>query len=536
MKNNQKFQNIEFKDFSGGINNERSSQDILENELVNAENLFINEKNQLQVRYGCSLVNATPVTFDAPIKSIFGFSFGAVDSDSLLLTSANKVYREDDEDVFTDITSSNVFPNGQYWSWCQYRNLVIGCNGSGSNSGYTNPVKYDGDTLSQLLDGEENAPGATYCCVFAERVFLVSSDNPSLVYYSKLGDPEDFSENGGSFEVGLNDGDYITGIYVYRNAVFIFKRRRIYVLNPGKPNTNDDLWSIDLFNDKIGCVSHFAIQAVLDDVIFLSDYGWASLKASEVVADYRLALLSRKVPDLKKYIKRINSISKPYSVINSNDSEVWLSVPNVSSGLKNGVVYVLSFRRINEGIIGFTKFNGLPIGYSYVEVSKNGNKRVYIGRENSLYFYDNKKFNDNGSTYTIKFLSKAYDFESKHNRKTFESLSLILDNLTQSTTFSVDTFYYRLDESNTLKETFTVTFTETSSGSIWGETTPAIGTWAELTNTKIIFNRKLVKPEVGNTGITIQFGLEDTTLNQAFIINSIATFVYLENSQELGNS
>lgn len=536
MKSNGKYENKEFIDFSGGINTEKSAQEIADNECVNLENLFLNKTNQLQVRYGVSKVNETPSSFTAPIKSIVNFSFGAVDSDSLLLTSGNKVYREDDTDVFTDITSSNILPNDSYWSWCQYKNLVIGCNGSGSNSGFTNPVKYDGETLSQLKDGENNAPGASYCIVFNERVWLVSADSPSLIYYSKLGDPEDYLENGGQIEVGLNDGDFITGIYVYRNSLFIFKRRKTYILTTGTPNTDPDQWSVRIYNDELGCISHFSIKAVLDDVVFLSNFGLASLQAAEIVGDYRAALLSRKVKELDQYIRKISNLSKPYAVIHSNESEYWLAVPTNESSLRNGVVFVMGFKRISEGIITFSKFNGLCVGYCYSEVSKNGVSKVYIGSENNLYIYDNKVLNDNGSSFTIKFQSKAFNFGTKHNRKDFDSISLILDNLTKSTSFSLDTFAYRFDETTTLQENYVVAFTETTSGSIWGETTPSIGTWANISNNKIIFNRKLCNPTIGKKGLSIQFLLEDNTLNQSFIINSISTFVTDETSREVGNS
>lgn len=539
MKTNKKFTNLEISDFSGGINTEKVATDIEDNQCVDIQNLFFTKSNDLEFRYGVEKINATPSAFDGRITSIFPSTFGSIITPIVLITTASKVYRESEDDTYIDLTGSVKLPNDVFWSFRQFDDLVIGCNGAINNSGTSNPICWDGKTtvIRQLLDGTDNAPSAKFCEVYNNRLWLVSSQSPNLIYYSKLGDPEDFTENGGSIEINKDDGDYITGLYAHKGFLFIFKRRKIYRLIPGTPNTDPDQWSIEVFTSNVGCVSNWTIQAILDDLVFLSDNGIISLQAAETTGQFTSVILSRNVPKLITNISSINDYNKFASVVNQENAEYWVSVPSETSGLDNGIVFVLDYKRINDGLIRWTSFNGLTIGSAYASVLKQGKFVIYIGHKNgNLYKYGKSTIkSDDGTLITNKIITKEYNFNSKINRKEIESYGLNILNKTKGTTAFSIAVSYSFDNSTSLVNSETITYTETLAGSVWDEVTPAIGTWASLTNSRINFTRK-VCPNFGRRFNTIQFTITSSTINQSGVIQNLALFLSMITARSISNA
>lgn len=528
MKSNQRFQSIEITDFSGGINKELFRTDIEDNQCQDILNFYFDNNNNLLTRPGCSKINTSPSSFSNRITTIFPALFGSIVNPIVLITTGSKVYRETDENTFIDISGSLKFPKDVFWSFKQFDDLVIGCNSALSGSGNTNPIKWDGQTatVEQLKDGTANAPSAKFCEVYNNRLWLVSSQSPNLIYYSKLGNPENFTESGGQIDINKDDGDQITGIYAHRSFLFIFKRRSIFRLVPGTPNTDPDQWSIEEFASNVGCVSNWTIQGILDDLVFLSDNGVVSLQAADTVSEFRQQTLSRVVPDLVKYIASVGDFNKFASVVNQDNSEYWISVPSFGTGSINGVVYVLDYKQIGQSKIRWTRFNGLTIGSSYASIIREGKFKIYIGsQDGNIYKYgDLSVKNDNGSSITNAIQTKAFNFGTKINRKTVESYSVTLANLTKgSTAFSIGCSY-KFDNKNTLVKNDTISYTETLTGSVWGETTPSIGTWSILSNSDIYFTNK-VTPDFGNKFIELEFTFSNTTINQHFILRGMSLFL-----------
>lgn len=537
MPQNNEYTPNENSDFSGGINTSKPPTDIADNECADILNHQFDKSNGLVTRFGVSKVNATPSNFNSRITSIFGCCFGSATSATILLTSGSKVYIETIEDTFTDVTGSATLPNDTFWSWKQFNDLAIGCNGMLSNSGYTNPVAFDGvGNIRQLKDGDKNAPGAKYCAVWNNRLFLVNTDNPNLVYYSKLGDPENFTADGGIITVDRGDGDYITGLYATKLTLFIFKRTKIYRIVTGNPNTDDQQWSVDIFTDKTGGVSNYTIQSFLDDAIFLSNDGVINLQASIVQGDFKSDFISRNVPELTNNIKRLSNCNQFASVINTENSEYWVALPSDTSGSKNGVVWILDYKRVKEGVLRWSKFDGLVVGVSYALIPKDGINKVYIGSDDgNLYYYDVESTNDNTVTFTKRIITKSFNFGTKLTRKKCESFGVNVINKTQLTTDFRLSITYEFDNDPTLTNTLTMTKTESLSGSVWGETTPSIGTWANLTNSYLSFISKM-SSDIGKCFNSVRFIIEDTTLDKAYIVENVGLWLKLITARRSDNT
>lgn len=533
-QNDYKYQPSETSDFSGGINTSQPDTDIDNNQCVEILNHYFDKSNNLVTRFGCTKVNNSPSNFGNRITSLFGYAFGSVVTPAIILTSGSSVYSESLEDTFTDITGSAILPNDTFWHWKQFTDLVIGCNGSLSNSGYLNPVAWDGTgNIRQLKDGDNNAPSAKYAEVWNSRLFLVNADNPNLVYYSKLGDPENFTNGGGILSVDDGDGDGITGIFATKLNLFIFKRKCVYQLITGQVKTDDTQWSLDKYSKNTGCISQFTIQSFLDDALFLSDDGVIALSASIIEGKFESSFVSRFVPELTENIERIGVYNQFASVLNTSNSEYWLALPSKTSGSKNGVVWIFDYKEVKKGLIRWTKFDGLPVGVCYANISRDGKDRVYIGSDDgNLYYYDKEVKNDNGSSFTKTVVTKAFNYGTKVSRKELESIIINITNLTTASNDFSLTFSYNFDDDPLLTQSFTITKTEIISGSVWGETSPSIGTWALMSSSNLCANFRAFS-QIGKRFNSIQFTITDSTLDRAYALDNIGLFLALITSRRV---
>ena len=102
------------------------------------------------------------------------------------------------------------------------------------------------------------------------RLFVAGdTDNPSRLYYSAGGTQiDDFStgNGGGWVDVSKNDGDSISAIFFYQNAVIVWKRHSIWKFS----FTAAGLPQLELITNEYGCESYRTVKMVNNAVWFLA--------------------------------------------------------------------------------------------------------------------------------------------------------------------------------------------------------------------------------------------------------------------------
>ena len=468
--------------FAGGINTALPSELVADNEAVDILNFEFADDDHLRTRAGAQLWQLSPdgdITdqFPGRITSIhyyendFGEIFVLVTSGKKLFASSN--FNPEMNDITSTINLSLL--QDTLWQWRNWQGLAIGVNRSILD---TNPVQFDGITAAQL----PNAPKAKYLEIWNERLWLVSAENPNTIYGSGLGNPSDWTVDGADdaviLDVGKNDGDKITGIYAFRGSLYVFKRTKIYIisaLNGSIPTDVGNLF-VDIYATNIGCISPYSIQAVLDDVLFLSDSGVASL-VSAPLGELKTALVSQKVKELKSILKTSQEVP---SLVIEHANQYWLLVPSNQSPRGTAEVYVLDVRRIQEQIIRWVRFEGPVAGTAACNIYVNGTRSVLIaGEDRKLYqyfpqlvfragkwdagtwdvsFWDDENnshaFYDGQEVNVVKqrILTKTYDFNSPFVYKLFHRLgvnvSLISDDVLLKLVYHFDKNLLRGDEYN----------------------------------------------------------------------------------------
>lgn len=150
--------------------------------------------------------------------------------------------------------------------------------------------KYDGSTET-LLNGTDAPTAPKYAAEHLGRLVLAPGSITSSFIMSAPSNDEDFTAAGGALEI--NVGDEITGLYTFREELYIFCRNSIYKLTG---YTSSD-FKIQRVTTSIGCISHDTIKEVGGDLLFLSTDGIRPISATDRVGDIELASLSYPIQD-----------------------------------------------------------------------------------------------------------------------------------------------------------------------------------------------------------------------------------------------
>lgn len=374
-------------------------------------------------------------------------------ADEIITTEGTNILRHSGSGVLESVKGTLTIPNGNYWEWSVLDGVLFGVNG-GDPATYNNPVYWDGETaafqsLTDFPSAETNPP--KHIAVWNSRLFILAG---STLYYSKLGDGTNFSDTlAGSIEIYPDDGDVTTGLVVHRSILFIFKKKHIYRILPGVPNTADAKWSVERVTSHTGALSGHSVQSLLNDLIFLGPAGINSLQAAEEIGDFRSALLSEKIAELREL--PLDAGTFP-SVVHKAKSQYWISVDEDRDGTLDAV-WVLDYKRLAQGQARWTKWDGGIIGNAYALVEQDGRHRIFIGNSNGLFRLklasDASPYNDAGAAYTARFKTKKFDMGMPLNRKELNRWAGIFEKLTSNLTLTVKLYW---DDSGTAAHTWTL--------------------------------------------------------------------------------
>lgn len=419
--------------FFGGMNTAVKRRDIADNELFNISNFEFDDSNDLVCRNGWITDGTGRSNL---ITSVYVFNtetafIGILHTFGTSLWSRPLVLGSE-----TDLSAGlpGGIPSGTRWYWKQLANTAVGVMGGPT-------VKVVGGapgTASALAA----APDGKYIEEWRSRLFIVHNANPNRVQCSDLGSATAWNTDGLTnaahgivFDVAPGDGDVITALFAFKERLFIFKRRRIYVLRAvAIPETDPNNWELVEYSKILGCVNQTTVREVFDDVVYLSEAGLCSLAATEMTADFASALVSQKI----QIIQRLNQNATEMDIFGFtliDKSQYWLAL-QTGAGDPNGQnMYVVDYKKIREGVpLRWVRFTGLVptamdayrVGQSkivYVFGRNGGGSNNRIGQyiANTTPAARTYKDVDNGNNITISynFLTKTYDLGYPHLRKLF---------------------------------------------------------------------------------------------------------------------
>jgi len=492
-------------------------------DLVNVE---LDIDGNLTTRTG-ALAFIQPST-TSRITSIFRaqYSNGTV---LILFTAGTKLFKcNEDGSSITDITGALTLPSNTFWQWAMFGDLAIGVNKATSGD---NPVKVNNAGTAAALGG--SPPKAKYVRVWNSRLWLSGTgSSANTLTASVVNSPENWTidttdTSAISLPVDPNDGDFITGLEVFRGSLFVFKRRKINVVSPiGSPATIPGNLRVDVFTKNLGCISAYSIQPVLDDVVFLAEAGVCSLSQSEY-GELKSAILSQNIAELSILKKTSALIEEIPAVVLDDMNQYWISIPSTVSPRGINETYVLDYQRIKEGLIRWVRFNGLICGTAFGEKLDGNYKTYLIGAytvasvNTKIYKYTPtdpaKTFADDNTAYVKLIKTKSYVGSSSLIRHLWLRFGMSLNLISEILTLVVNYFYnnnVNVDGGYGFNFVFTGAAPPLYGTAIYG--TAHYGSAADFFREEIIWER-FQKNENGRKARIVSFEISSSQKNEGFV-------------------
>lgn len=508
-------------DWSGGINTSVQPTEIADNEAQDILNFEFDDSGNLSSRTGPTQLMSN--TFASRITSLHYFTAESGEVGILFTTGTDLYIVETDGTGITSLTGALTLPSDTFWQWETFNGIAIGVNKATSG---TNPVKVTTSAVASALGG--SPPKAKYVKVWNSRLWLVGASEPNTLYGSALGNPEDWTTAGDAgkvtIEIDIDDGDQIMGLWPTREALYVFKRQKIYRVVPintaAAPTLASNL-KVELFAKNIGCVSAYSIQSTLDDVLFLSESGVASLRLAQAAEDFRTSLFSRKIAELARTPKTTEEIP----AFNLSDATQYiLSIPASISLTTAKQAFVLDYSQITEQGERWTRFDGLMAGTAYTSFLGASGKVYVIGAQNAAGTYQVFKyiprseaqgFSDNGTAYTKKLVTKAYAANAPLLRKHWTKWGLSFDLLTTPVSVSVQ---YYFDGVITKGGSYSFNLSGSSGSALWDVGLWDVALWDASVITPQDVVRKLLSNSSGQRSQNITFIVTNAQDAQGIVI------------------
>lgn len=225
---------LRFFDFSGGLNTSAATTSLGINEAIDLQNInLLSSQNQqkcgFQKRQGNSVFNSSAMVGSSTAISGLGYFRLSTGSDFLMAIAGTKIFSSSSlSGTMADVSGSVTITGGQnnIWTHSVMNDLSIFVGGAPDA-----PIKYSGSGNAAVLGG--SPVSANFGIVANNRFFLGNtSANPSRIYWSILGNPQDWSSSGsGSQDVQTNDGDQLIGAsQLGVDHLLLFKQNSIHDL------------------------------------------------------------------------------------------------------------------------------------------------------------------------------------------------------------------------------------------------------------------------------------------------------------------
>jgi hypothetical protein len=268
---------------------------------------------------------------------------------------------------------------------------------------------------------------------FTNRLFAVGTgEQRNTLYASDILDPEIWKTTN-SIIVGGDDGEDIIAIQpFYGFQIIVFKRNKIYLVDvtPSTTVTSGTSvlsltnsaaeWSVQTVSNRIGCIAGRSVALVNKDVFFLANDGIRSVSRS-LADDFSTVGLTISEP-VKDIIARINRSFIETCNATFHNNRYLLAIPLDSATRPSHILVYNSIFNCFEGLWEIAAAR--MVETSFTSGFTTNTIKLCIGTTNSrvghLTDYKdsdsvdiNTGFQDFGTGYTSRVVTKAYEFDDR---------------------------------------------------------------------------------------------------------------------------
>lgn len=357
--------------------------------LIEAENVFYELSGGMRKIGGLEKLNDTEIESGEEIRGIFDFwRQGTLGSPTQkrVIFAGTKILADDADGSFAAIGTG--LTDDAVPSFCTFADDLILSNDAVADV----PMKWDQTTFANLGG---SPPNFAFCVEHKNRIFAAGvASAPSTLYYSVLGDHEDWSGSGsGNIMIGDNDGDVITGLKSFQGNLIVFKGPNMGSIHRITGSTNSD-FAQQVIVRGVGSVNHNAIFDMPQDIGFVwSDGTIRSIRTTDRFGDFEQGSLSIPINTFLRDSVNQNGLKKCWAATDPGRNQAVITLPINSSSVPNFAL-MLDYRFERVRFAKWTAVNA----YSVARVRDPGNNSLH----NLFYGYaDGFVRIGNGATRTI---------------------------------------------------------------------------------------------------------------------------------------
>lgn len=235
-------------------------------------------------------------------------------------------------------------------------------------------------------------------------------------------------------DVNVGDGDKITGLAKFQNAVIIFKERSIYSMTldvtSGAP-------TISQISQATGAVSHKSIDNVENDVFYLSRKGYYVLGNEP---NYYNTIRSNELSN------RINPIIQTLNTARlSRVASIFSNFKFYSSFATGGNSYNNQCVVYDRRYLAWSKVDYYTANSWSEYIDSSGNTHLYFADDNSAKVYEvvEGNYSKNGTAIDSYWISKSFDANNFDEYKRWLDVTILFRQISGSVTV---TFYADNDQ------------------------------------------------------------------------------------------
>ena len=282
---------------------------------------------------------------------------------------------------------------------------------------------FTGKNVVQVIDGDSSVtanittPPADWASTNQPVFGLVhegtlwgggNTSDPHRMYYSKITDHEDFSDNN-SLSIFPGEGEKLIGALSYKGLLICWKKPKgVYVIDTTDPASAN--WKIARISDAVGAASSQSMVLVDNDIVFMDPAGvFHALSAVLEFGNISQKSISD-IADLSPLIREminLGSTNKTYAVYYPAKREVHFSTPGLGS-TSNTVRIVLDLSTLNKPKFRISdRDTAIAL---WLKKDSDDIPRLTMGSTNGIvYDMDTENRSDNGSGYIGEFQTPHMD-------------------------------------------------------------------------------------------------------------------------------
>lgn len=305
--------------------------------LTRAENIFYGSAGQISKIGGISKYNASTIESGEEIRGLFEYvriGTGGSPTRKKVVVAGTKILADSNNGTFASIIASRQ--NDTTPHFCVFNDTLIMASDNTSDV----PKKWDQTTAADLGG---SPPRFSFSVGHANRLWAAGNWSvPSRLYYSDVLDAEDFA-GGGSIDIDPDDGDYITGMYVFRGTLIVFKGPNfgsIHVISGLTPSE----FTRTVLSRGVGAAWQNLIFPLPNDLGFVANDGTVrSIGATQKFGDLEVGSLSAPINEWLRENVSMTHLKKGWAATDFTRGYSLITLPT-GSNTSPTTVLMMDFR------------------------------------------------------------------------------------------------------------------------------------------------------------------------------------------------